>query len=76
MNIERIILTSLSQVHPRLMTENVLWSEVRLETGETSLTDLRRHAGDLERKGQVVVITGEDATRLKITTDGIARLAE
>ena len=76
MNTERIILEKLSLVHPRTMTENVLWSELRLEIHNYSLTDLRAECRKLEAKGQIVRITNEDGTRIKITTDGQARLAE
>lgn len=73
---EQIILTALERVHPRMLKENVLWSDVRNDGHEMSLTDMRRHVRSLESKDQVVVITGEDATRIKITPDGLARLAE
>lgn len=76
MNLERLILEKLNDVHPRMLTENVLWSDVRMEEAATSLTDLRNAVRKLEGKNQVVVVTGEDSTRIKITTDGIARLAE
>lgn len=76
MNLERLILEKLNDVHPRMLTENVLWSDVRMEEAATSLTDLRNAVRKLESKNQVVVVTGEDSTRIKITTDGIARLAE
>lgn len=79
MNPEQIILTALQRVHPRMLKENVLWSDVRNDGHDMSLTDLRRHVRALEIKeggSQVVVIKGEDATRIKITTEGLARLAE
>lgn len=76
MNLERLILDKLSLVHPRMLTENVLWNDCRMEVPGTSLTDLRMKLRALESKGQVTVVTGEDATRIKITSDGIARLAE
>lgn len=76
MNPEQIILTALERVHPRMLKETVLWSDVRNDGHEMSLTDLRRHVRNLEIKSHVVVVTNEDATRIKITSDGIARLAE
>ena len=76
MNLERLILDKLNDVHPRMLTENVLWSDVRLEETGVSLTDLRNAVRKLEGKNQVIVVTGEDSTRIKITTDGIARLSE
>lgn len=76
MNIERIILESLNLVHPRMLTESVLLSDLRVEDVKLSLTDLRGHLLRLEQKDQVTIVTGEDSTRIKITSQGIARLAE
>ena len=76
MNQERLILEKLAEVSPRMMTENVLWSSVFVEDHRFSLTSLRNHLRALESKGQAVVVSNEDATRIKITTDGQARLAE
>lgn len=76
MNIERLILEALHLVHPRMLTESVLLSDLRIMGAKISLTDLRAHTARLETKSQVTVVTGEDATRIKITPDGIARLAE
>ena len=76
MNPQRLILEKLSQVHPRMMTENVLWSTMRLELHNYSLTELRTELRALEKKEQIIVVSNEDSTRAKITTDGLARLAE
>lgn len=76
MNAERLILESLHLVHPRMLTERVLRSDLRVAGIDMSLTDLRGHIGRLEEKSQVVVVKDDDATRIKITSDGIARLAE
>lgn len=76
MTLERNILDKLNVVHPRLLTENVLLNDVRMDEPKTSLADLRNAVRILESKEQVTVITGEDTTRIKITSDGKARLAE
>lgn len=76
MKLERYILEALSLVHPRMLAENVLLSDLKIEGLQISLTDLRGHLGRLESKKQVTVVTGEDATRIKITPDGLARLSE
>lgn len=76
MNPQRAILEGLSLVHPRMLAESVLRSDMQLTLGSMSLADLRRHLAALESKGQVVVIAGEDVTRIKITATGLARLAE
>ena len=41
-----------------------------------SLTDQKRHCGTLESKGHVTVTETEDFTLIKITAEGLARLAE
>lgn len=76
MNPEQIILTALETAHPRMLKEDVLWSDVRNNGHVMSLTDMRRHVRSLETKSHVVVISNDDATRIKITPDGLARLAE
>jgi hypothetical protein len=72
MNLERLILQELQAVHPRMLTEKMLFAVVT----DASLTEVRNAVRQLEAKCQVVVIKGEDSTRIKITTDGIARLSE
>lgn len=76
MNTERMILEALNLVHPRLLAEPVLRSDLRISGIKLSETDLRGHLDRLEGKQQVTIVTGEDSTRIKITPDGIARLAE
>lgn len=76
MTTERNILDKLNLVHPRSLTENVLFNDARMDEPRLSLTDLRNAVTILESKSQVVVVNGEDATRIKITLDGKARLAE
>lgn len=76
MNLERNILDKLNLVHPRMLSENVLLNDARMDDRGISLTDLRQAVDKLESKGQLVRVTGEDVTRIKITTDGKARLAE
>jgi hypothetical protein len=76
MNTERCILEALAPCHPRGLRENVLKHDVRNYGAELSLTDLRRHLGNLESKGHVTVTKTEDFTLIKITAEGLARLAE
>ena len=76
MNLERLILEKLNLVHPRMLSKNVLWSDCRFEDSTISLSDVQNALNKLESKSQVTVVNGEDATRIKITTDGIARLSE
>jgi hypothetical protein len=76
MNPELEILEALKPCHPRGLREPVLSSELRVRGSQMSLTDLKRHCGNLESKGDVVVITTEDFTLIKITAEGLARIAE
>lgn len=76
MNLERMILEVLERVAPRSLTEHVLWSELRMDDGRTTLTDTRASLRSLESKGQVAMTKWEDTTRIKITSDGKLRLAE
>lgn len=76
MNLQRTILRNLQQRHPGLLALNVLWSEVLLDEGAASYTEFTRAVAELEIKGQVVTVRGEDRIKAKITDAGIARLAE
>lgn len=76
MNLERIILETLENVHPRMLTDRVLLGDVRLQESSVSQGDLTRALRILENKKQVIVLTGEDSTRVKITQAGQARLLE
>ena len=76
MTTERNILDKLNLVHPLMLTENVLLNDARMDNPRLTLTDLRSAVRALEAKGQLVQVQGEDVLRIKITTDGKARLAE
>ena len=76
MNLERHILEKLDLVHPRSLTETVLWSDLRIDDSSITLTDTRSALQKLEIKNQVAIAKGEDTTRIKITSDGKLRLAE
>lgn len=76
MNPELTILRALQPCHPRGLRENVLKNEVPNHGDALSLTDLRRHCGNLETKKQITIVGGEDFTLIKITADGLSRLAE
>ena len=74
MNMERTILRTLKTVHPHMMTTGTLWSEVYQDQPGASYSAFRDALNTLDEKRQVVVITGEDRARAKITDEGIARL--
>jgi hypothetical protein len=76
MNPELNILTALEPCHPRGLREGVLNSELRVRGTRMSLTDQRRHCESLEAKGHVTVTATEDFTLIKITAEGLARIAE
>jgi hypothetical protein len=76
MNPEREILEALQPCHPRGLRMVVLQAELRVRGTAQSFSDLERHCRNLEAKGQVTVTTTEDFTLIKITAEGLARLAE
>ena len=76
MNTELQILEALKPCHPRGLREPVLNSEMRVRGTPQSLTDQRRHCEALETKGHVTIVRTEDFTLIKITAEGLARLAE
>jgi hypothetical protein len=76
MNLELTILRNLKARHPGLMTTVTLWAEVSLDEQKANYTGFKAALGELEVKGQVLVIQGEDREKAKITDAGIARLLE
>lgn len=78
MNLERTILTVLSDLDGHLTTTGAVHSHVGLSTGKPeTLGDVRAALESLERKGQVVGIDHEDyGHRWKITDAGKVRLRE
>lgn len=76
MTTERNILDKLDLVYPRMLSENVLYNDARMDDPKLTLTDFRSAVRSLELKGQAVQIQGEDTLRIRITLDGKARLAE
>lgn len=76
MNPELHILEILQLCHPRGLREAVLGSELRVRGVTLSLSDQARHVRNLESKHQVTVTAGEDYTLIKITPEGLSRLAE
>jgi hypothetical protein len=74
MNPELAILEALQPCYPRGLRPDVLNAELRRYG--ISLTDQGRHCRNLETKGHVTIVTGQDYTLIKINPDGLARLAE
>ncbi len=76
MSPELNILEVLQTCYPRGLRAVVLNSDLRVRGTPLSLTDQERHCRNLESKGQVSIVEGEDYTLIKIKPDGLARLAE
>lgn len=76
MNPELNILNALRPCYPRGSREPVLHAELQNRGTPMSLTDQRRHCTTLEEKGHVTIVRTEDFTLIKITAEGLARLAE
>lgn len=76
MNPELTILKILKGAHPHMINTGTLWSEVLMADQAIVYSAYKSALRALEEKEQVVVITGEDRNKAKITTDGLARLAE
>lgn len=76
MNLQRTILRNLEQRTGGIYPTGTLWSEVMLDEPGTSYSEFKRALTQLEEKGQVVVVTGEDRNKAKITDAGRARLME
>ena len=76
MNPELFILEALQSSYPRGLRVEVLNSDLRSSGRDISLTEQHRHCRNLERKAQVTIISGQDHTYIKITPDGLGRLAE
>lgn len=78
MNIERSILIVLDRVHPYVLPELTILSDLNLMLAEpVTLTPLRKAIASLEAKRQLVSVPSEDrGTLFKITATGQARLAE
>lgn len=76
MNPELHVLEALQSSYPRGLREDVLNADLRNAGRAMSLSDQARHCRNLESKKQVTIITGQDYTLIKITPDGLARLAE
>lgn len=76
MNPELQILEALQSSYPRGLREDVLNADLGNKGYKMSRTDQERHCRNLEDKKQVTIIKGQDYTLIKITPDGLARLAE
>lgn len=72
---ELAILDALQPNYPRGLREETLNADMRLAGTSMSLSDQARHCRNLEAKKQVTITEGEDYTLIKITPEGLSRLA-
>jgi hypothetical protein len=76
MNLQRTILRNLDARPNGMCPTGTLWADAAMDEPGTSYSEFKRALTELEIKGQVVVVTGEDRTKAKITDAGRARLME
>lgn len=72
---ELAILKSLETAYPAQLKRATVANDVERATDGFTLTEFGRALVVLERKGHIRVFPGEDVTRLKITDEGLNRLA-
>lgn len=76
MSLQRTILRNLETANKGIMTTGTLWSEVLLDVGGVSYSEFTKALRELEEKEQIIVITGEDRAKAKLTDAGRMRLME
>lgn len=76
MNIERTILRNLEERSGGMLPVGTLWADVMIDEPGVSYTEFSKGLLNLEVKGQVVIVNGEDRRKAKITDAGKARLLE
>lgn len=76
MNIERTILRNLEERAGGMLPVGTLWADVMIDEPGVSYTEFSKGLLNLEVKGQVVIVNGEDRRKAKITDAGKARLLE
>jgi hypothetical protein len=76
MNPELTILRNLERGHEGIVTKPVLWNEVSLDDSGVTYSEFSKALGDLEIEGEVLVLTGKDRIKVKITDKGKLRLME
>lgn len=73
---QRTILRNLDQAHNGMMAIGTLWAECSLDQSGGSYTEFKKALTELQIKEQIVIVTGEDRDKAKITDTGRARLLE
>jgi predicted transcriptional regulator len=73
---QRTILRNLEQRPNGMMPTGTLWADVMIDEPGTSYTQFAKALTELEMKGQIVTVEGEERRKAKITDVGRARLLE
>lgn len=76
MSLQRTILRNLDQRPNGMCPVGTLWADCMLDEPGISYSEFTKAITDLEMKGQIVVVEGEDRRKAKITDAGRARLLE
>lgn len=76
MSLQRTILKNLQGRAGGMLPVGTLWGDCVLDEPGTPYSEFTQALTDLEIKGQVVVVTGEERRKAKITDAGRARLLE
>lgn len=71
-----IILEDLEEAHPRMLKQSTLQASVSMKVDDFTVAGFERALRVLERKKQIRVFAGEDVKRVKITDEGLSRLAD
>lgn len=76
MTLQRTILRNMEQRPNGVCPTGTLWADVALDEPGTSYSEFSRALAELEIKGQVVTLRGEERLKAKITDAGRMRLLE
>lgn len=76
MSLQRTILRNLESRPNGMCPVGTLWADVVMDEPGVSYTEFSRCITELEIKGQIVTVQGEDRRKAKITDAGRARLLE
>ena len=76
MSLQRTILRNLETRANGMMPTGTLWGEVMIDEPGTTYSAFAKALTELEIKGQIVTVEGEERRKAKITDAGRARLLE
>ena len=78
MNLQLVILRNIKSGAGRdgMMVTSTLWGEVLMDESRASYSAFRTALRELEEKGQIITVAGQDREKCKLTAAGEARLME